>query len=218
MSCVDVRSHSVRHCRDNLWMRSDAGPLVSREFLSAYISGYADGEGCFTVSIAPRASLAVGWEVRPSFSVSQNGDRAEVLYALQDYFGCGSIRPDRSDKTLKWETRKLDELVERVVPHFIRYPLLSAKQLDFERFAFVCRLMVDGEHRSRLGLIKIVSIVRGMNPGGRRRYDADELLVTLFKGEGIVCASGNGGETRSSDLHEWRNDLGAVSTRDPVKL
>jgi hypothetical protein len=215
---MDVRSHSVRHCRDNLWMRSDAGPLGSREYLSAYISGYADGEGCFTVSISPRATLAVGWEVRPSFSVSQNGDRAEVLYALKDCFGCGSIRPDRSDKTLKWETRKLDDLVERVVPHFIRQPLLSAKQLDFERFAFVCRLMADGEHRSRAGLIKIVSIVREMNPGGRRRYDADELLAMLFKGEGIVCASRNGGETRSSDLHEWRNDLGAVSTRDPVKL
>ena len=162
-------------------MRSDAGPLVSREFLSAYISGYADGEGCFTVSIAPRATLAVGWEVRPSFSVSQNGDRAEVLYALQGYFGCGSIRPDRSDKTLKWETRKLDDLVERIVPHFIRYPLLSAKQLDFERFATVCLRMRDGEHRSRLGLISIVSIVRGMNVDGRRRYDADELLGTLIR-------------------------------------
>src|ERR1700719_2716425 len=104
-------------------MRSDAGPPNnSREFLSAYISGYADGEGCFSVSISPRATLAVGWEVRPSFSVSQNGDRAEVLYALQAYFGCGSIRPDRSDQTLKWETRKLDELVERIVPHFIRWP------------------------------------------------------------------------------------------------
>jgi len=86
MSVVDVRSHSVRHCRDNLWMRSDAGPLGSSEYLSAYISGYADGEGCFTVSIAPRATLAVGWEVRPSFSVSQNGDRAEVLYALSGLF------------------------------------------------------------------------------------------------------------------------------------
>ena len=198
-------------------MRSDAGPLVSREFLSAYISGYADGEGCFTVSIAPRATLAVRWEVRPSFSVSQNGDRAEVLHALQAYFGCGSIRPDRSDKTVKWETRKLDELVGRVIPHFIRYPLLSAKRRDFERFAFVCWLMADGEHRSRAGLIKIVSIVRGMNPSGRRRYNADELLVTLIRGEGIVCASRNGGETRSSDLHEWRNDLGAVSTRGSVK-
>ena len=63
-------------------MRSDAGPLVSREFLSAYLSGYADGEGCFSISIAPRATLAVGWEVRPSFSVSQNQGRAEVLHAL----------------------------------------------------------------------------------------------------------------------------------------
>ena len=164
-------------------MRSDAGPVISREFLSAYISGYADGEGCFSVSIAPRATLAVGWEVRPSFSVSQNRDRAEVLYALQTYFGCGSIRPDRSDKTLKWETRKLDELVERVVPHFIRYPLLSAKQLDFERFAVVCLRMADGEHRSALGLIGIVSIVRGMNADGRRRYDADELSGTLIRAE-----------------------------------
>ena len=118
MSNMVVRSHSVRIFPDNLWVRSDAGPLVSREFLSAYISGYADGEGCFSIAIAPRATLAVGWEVRPSFSVSQHGDRAEVLHALQSYFGCGSIRPDGSDKTLKWETRKLDELVGRVVPHF----------------------------------------------------------------------------------------------------
>ena len=37
--------------------------------------------------------------------LGQNGLlRAEVLHALQAYFGCGSIRPDRSDKTLKWET------------------------------------------------------------------------------------------------------------------
>jgi hypothetical protein len=164
-------------------MASDAGPLFSREFLSAYISGYADGEGCFSVSIAPRATLAVGWEVRPSFSVSQNRDRAEVLHALQSYFGCGSIRPDSSDKTLKWESRKLDDLVGRIVPHFIRYPLLSAKQLDFERFAVVCLRMADGEHRSRLGLLGIVSTVRDKNADGRRRYDADELWRTLVRAE-----------------------------------
>src|SRR5438309_7099096 len=179
MPRMDVRSHSVRHCRDNLWVRSDAGPLVSREFLSAYLSGYADGEGCFTVSIAPRATLKVGWEVRPSFSVSQNGDRAEVLHALQSYFGCGSIRPDRSDKTLKWETRKLDDLVEQVVPHFIRYPMLSAKQRDFERFASICRLMAGGAHLRRDGLGEVVELARGMNPSGRRRYDAEAVLAAL---------------------------------------
>ena len=137
-------------------MRSDAGSLVSREFLSAYISGYADGEGCFSVSIAPRASLAVGWEVRPSFSVSQNQDRAEVIHALQAYFGCGSIRPDRSDKTVKWETRSSTiwsaasfrtSAVTRCCPR---------SGATFERFAVICLRMRDGEHRSRRGLISIV--------------------------------------------------------------
>jgi hypothetical protein len=199
-------------------VRSDAGPRYSREFLSAYISGYVDGEGCFTVSISPRASLRVGWEVRPSFSVSQNGDRAEVLHALQAHFGCGSIRPDRSDRTLKWETRRLKDLLERVIPHFETFPLLSGKRLDFERFAGVCRLMAAGAHRNRDGLTEIVELARTMNPSGRRRYCAEALLASLGQGEGIVCASGNRGITRSSDLHEWRNDLGAVSTRDPVKL
>ena len=199
-------------------MRSDAGPRHSRKFLLAYISGYVDGEGCFTVSIAPRAKLAVGWEVRPSLSVSQNGDRAEVLHAIQAYFGCGSIRPDRSDRTLKWETRCLDDLLARVIPHFEAWPLLSGKRRDFESLAAVCKVMAAGGHRTSVGLIRIVELARVMNPSGKRRYDAEAILERLRQGEGIVCASGNGGITRSSDLHEWRNDLGTVSTRDPVKL
>ena len=141
-------------------MRSHAGPWSSREYLSAYVSGYADGEGCFTVSISPRAKLKAGWEVRPSFSVSQNGDRAEVLYALQAYFGCGSIRPDRSDQTLKWETRRLEDILAVVIPHFEQWPLISGKRRDFELFAQICRLMAAGEHRSRRGLRPIVELAR----------------------------------------------------------
>src|SRR5204863_4004729 len=165
------------------------------------------------------ARQARGWrEVRPSLSVSQNGDRAEVLQLIQAYFGCGSIRPDRSDKTLKWETRRLKDILERVIPHFERQPLLSGKRFDFECFAHVCRSMAAAEHRTGAGLIRIVELVAQMNPSGKRRYTAGEILASLRQGEGIVCASGNGGITRSSDLHEWRNDLGTVSTRDPVKL
>ena len=116
------------------------------------------------------------------------------------------------------ETRRLGDILERVIPHFERFPLLSGKRYDFERFASVCRLMSGGEHRRRDGLIEIVELARMMNPSGRRRYDAGALLARLRQGEGIVCASRNGGSTRSSDLHEWRNDLGTVSSRDPVKL
>jgi hypothetical protein len=78
----------------NLRLEQYAGTRVGQVDVPSYISGYVDGEVCFTVSISPRPTLLVGWEVRPSLSVSQNYDRSEVLYEIQRYFECGSIRPD----------------------------------------------------------------------------------------------------------------------------
>src|SRR5690242_9620143 len=83
--------------------------------ISSYISGYVDGEGCFTVSFSPRRKLRMGWEVRPSFSVSQNADRAEVLEAIRQHLGCGGLRPDRSDNTIKFEVRDLGDLLTKVI-------------------------------------------------------------------------------------------------------
>jgi len=202
----------------NLRPGQDAGSPVDLVDLPSYISGYVDGEGCFTVSISPRPTLLVGWEVRPSISVGQNGDRSEVLHQIQLYLGCGTIRPDRSDRTLKWGVRSLPLLMARIVPHFRRYPLRSGKRKDFELFADICERMVRGDHRHRSGLVEIVRLAGGMNPSGKRGYAPEWILEVLAGDEGIVCPPGNRGSRRSSDLHEWRNDLGTVSTRDSAKL
>ena len=95
-----------------------------------YISGFADGEACFCVSFQPSRRHRFGWEVRPSFSISQNADRADLLYRLKDLWMCGTIRPDRSDRTVKYEVRKLSDLLRVVLPHFRKCPLLSAKRRD----------------------------------------------------------------------------------------
>jgi hypothetical protein len=147
--------------------------------LPSYISGYVDGEECFTVSISPRTALRVGWEVRPSLSVSQNGDRIEVLLDIQRYFGCGTLRPDRSDRTVKWEVRTLPLLISAVIPHFDRYPLRSGKQRDFELFADICRRMAGGDHRCRTGLRAIVRLAGQMNPSGKRGYLPEVILRSL---------------------------------------
>jgi hypothetical protein len=162
----------------NLWPGQDAGSQQGVD-LASYISGYVDGEGCFNISLSHRPTLCVGWEVRPSLSVSQNGDRAEVLSLLQRYFGCGTIRPDRSDKTLKWETRSLRPIIDRVLPHFRRHPLLSSKQKDFELFAVICEAMARGEHRTACGLSEIVRQAGQMNPSGKRRYLPVQVLQSL---------------------------------------
>jgi hypothetical protein len=149
--------------------------------LPSYISGYIDGEGCFTVSISPRPTLLVGWEVRPSVSVSQNGDRSEVLLEIQRYFRCGSLRPDRSDRTVKWEVRSLPLLLERVIPHFRRYPLRSGKQRDFELFANICERMSRREHRDLAGLGEIMRLAGQMNPSGKRRFLPESVVQSLVE-------------------------------------
>ena len=149
--------------------------------LPSYISGYVDGEGCFTVSISPRPALRVGWEVRPSLSVSQNGDRSEVLLDIQRYFACGTIRPDRSDRTLKWEIRSLLPLCEVVIPHFKAYPMLSGKQRDFELFADICARMARRAHCEARGFREIVRLANAMNPSGKRGYSVGEILESDFE-------------------------------------
>ena len=154
--------------------------------LNSYISGYVDGEGCFCVSFQPSDRHRFGWEVRPSFSVSQNLDRSEVLYLIQDAWKCGFIRPDRSDKTLKYEVRNVGALMTRVLPHFRRYPLMSSKQADFERFAVICETVSTSKHLVAEGFQEIVRLAMEMNPSGKRKYAAGQILDSLLD-RGMLC-------------------------------
>jgi hypothetical protein len=158
----------------NLRTSQYAGPREKID-VASYISGYFDGEGCFSVSISPRPGIRVGWEVRPSVSVSQNADRGQVIELISEYFGCGSIRPDRSDCTIKWETRRLSDIAGRVLPHFDEYPLISDKQQDVDLLKSIGQLMLVGAHRTRDGLLEIARLSSLMNPSGSRRYSVAQI-------------------------------------------
>lgn len=145
--------------------------------VGSYLSGYTEGEGCFCVTFNRSCRHAFGWDIRPSFSISQNRDRSEILELFKTVFGCGTIRPDRSDKTLKYEVCSVADLVMKVIPHFERYPLLSSKRHDFERFVDICRMMKRGEHLTKEGFTKITRLADDMNASGKKRYPRTEIKV-----------------------------------------
>ncbi len=143
----------------------------------SYLSGYADGEGCFCVTFNKSRRHRFGWDIRPSFSVSQNLDRAEVLKLFRRNFKCGAIRPDRSDKTLKYEVRSVSDLVMKVVPHFEQYPLLSSKRKDFEMFSKIVQIMHKREHLKPEGFEKIVQLADRVNEFGKKKYARRQIKV-----------------------------------------
>src|SRR5262249_45456607 len=122
------------------------------------------------------------------------------------------------------------DLVQTIVPFFEERPLRTAKQSDFERFATVLQLMQAGGHLTESGLRDIAAITQRMNRKQRSRFleSSEAIRQPPHSDNEVKRWSEPHGDMRgisseipcrvSSDLHEWRNDLATVSTRDPAKL
>ena len=148
-----------------------------------FVTGLAEGEGCFCISFSLRAKLRAGLEVRPSFALSLNERDLALLRDLQSYFGCGSIRESRGDRTFKYESRSTSELLARIVPHFRAFPLRGNKRRSFTGFARICQMIEQGDHLERDGLREIVRLTYETSLG-KRRYTQDQLLRVLDEVKG----------------------------------
>lgn len=99
---------------------------TSNRSIGYYLSGFADGEGSFNISIIRRKhDYKKGWKVTPSFNVSQKDDTIPILF--KNFLECGKIRY-RKDGICYFEVRRIDDLCHKVIPFFRKYPLLSKKQ------------------------------------------------------------------------------------------
>lgn len=115
-----------------------------------WITGLVDGEGCFFASLSFRVKAAPNgksYQCVNLFAGLQIWLRADdrlTLQKAQDYFGCGRIQKKKVSRRRreKWSKNakpayvlridKMDELVERVIPHFDEFPLQSKKAADYE--------------------------------------------------------------------------------------
>ncbi len=144
--------------------------------IASYVTGFADGEGCFSVSFSLRGKMRYGIEIRPSFSVSQHKRNKDIVLFLQSFFRCGGVRFSKRDQNYKFEVRSIDDLIKIVIPHFEQNPLKTSKQKDFENFKRICRLIRSNQHLSQNGIVKIVNLANEMNESGKRKHSKEDLL------------------------------------------
>ena len=151
-----------------------------------WVIGFVDGEGCFSVSFvrqhdrAGRKGYKVGYQVSPQFVVSQGESSIHVLEDLKEFFECGRVFANRRhdnhrENMAQFIVGRREDLVERIIPFFHKYPLRTAKQDDFEKFAACVELMKRGRHLTPWGLIEIAELAQTMN----RRKPRTELIRIL---------------------------------------
>jgi hypothetical protein len=139
------------------------------------VVGFVDGEGCFSIALVRNHLCRWGWQVQPEFSVTQLAPSRDALELLAGVFGCGRIveqsRPASHHAPLcRFSVKRRADLVARVVPFFEEHPLITAKRLDFERFASVLQMMEAGVHLTEEGLRAIARVTEQMNRKQRSRF------------------------------------------------
>ena len=148
---------------------------------ASYISGFSDGEGCFSVSFNFREKLKNKIEVRPSFSIGQNKRSLDLLQQIKTFFNCGSIRFSKSDQVYKYEVRNISDLRKKIIPHFDKFPLMTAKRNDFQIFKQICNQVAQSKHLNPEHLKEIIGLAFQMNKSGKRKYTETKLLSVLDK-------------------------------------
>ncbi len=134
-----------------------------------WVCGFVDGEGCFSVPLRKNPMAPHGWQLQPTFQVSQHRSNRAVLEALEKFFGCGAIRgkgPNSSvDVDNVWRPAELEELVLPVFEHFPLY----VKQADCRRFAIIVRSLRAKRHLRYTSFKRLVRIAYAMNQNGKQR-------------------------------------------------
>lgn len=154
-----------------VWDQVGKGPLVRYSFNNKntfylnpdYITGFVDGEGCFSISIFKDSRRLTGWQVKPIFSISLHNKDLNLLESIQRTFNVGKIYKHGVD-SMQYRVSSLNNL-DVIIKHFDKYPLITKKQADYILFKEAVNLIINKEHLSLTGLLKLVGIKATLNWG-----------------------------------------------------
>jgi hypothetical protein len=143
--------------------------------LGHYLSGFADGEGSFNISVIRRNSdYQTGWKLAASFNISQR--EATIPKLFQETLKCGTIRY-RRDGVCYFEVRKMIDINETVRDFFTRFPLRSARQASrLQLLLQATSIMARGEHLTPKGLESVLTIREQMVTNRKRTYQMTDVL------------------------------------------
>lgn len=164
-----------------------AGNQQERLIKIGWVTGFVDGEGCFSIGFVRqpdrtnRKGYRTGFQVFYKFVVTQGQKSISALHELRDFFGIGQIylnkRHDNHKEHLcNYVVLRKEYLIDVIIPFFRKYPLRSAKKNDFEKFAYCMELIDRNDHLNGDGLIEIASIVQTMN-----RQKSRKSLINILR-------------------------------------
>jgi hypothetical protein len=137
---------------------------INRNSLNSWwITGFADAEGSFYISITKNSKYSSGYCVQVYFHLHLHNKDLALLSNIQASLGVGKIYKDGLFYS-NYQVSSIKDL-SVIIDHFALYPLITHKLSDYLLFKQAVELIKRGEHLTIEGLNKIVAIKASMNNG-----------------------------------------------------
>ncbi len=127
----------------------------------AYIAGFIDGEGSFSISIGKHKTLSRGLEVRPEFEIELRDDDREILERICVTIGCGRIYDCSYERYgwyphAKYKVTSTREMESILFPFLDQNPLQAKKAKSYVLFKEIVLAYRRKEHLTDAGFDKIL--------------------------------------------------------------
>ena len=141
-------------------------PVFLPDYLNPnWVSGFVAGDGGFSIYIRPAKDYTLGEKVYCRFHIAQHSKDLELMKLFIKFFGCGYVNERSNTTTLRCDyiVQDTNDLMEKIIPHFNKYPLLNLKQEDFKCF-YECMVTIKSkQHLTKEGLNRIKNLNLEMN-------------------------------------------------------
>lgn len=147
----DTLAHEEKNCKGDL--------------NSWFITGFADAEGCFYCGISKDLNNKLGWRCSVGvFQIKLHIRDLPILENIKLYFkNAGNITT--TSTSANYRITSLKEIVEIVIPHFDKYPLITQKKADYILYKKGIDLISSKKHLTPKGLQEFVNIKASINLG-----------------------------------------------------
>lgn len=81
------------------------------------------------------------------FTIVQHENNKHLILEIQKYLGgIGNWYLNKSDRTVRYQVTKPSDLLNVIIPFFMKHQLRSGKLLSFLRFKYICDVMATRAH------------------------------------------------------------------------
>lgn len=137
--------------------------LTNNEIMAYYITGYVEGEGCFSLGVHKNKRYTANYQFMPSFTIQVHIIDLPLIKKIKSTFQCGKIYYNKRDNTVNYKVYKLNDIRTKIIPFFNKYQFQGNKKKSFDIFKEVIRLIVENKTKTEEQISYIFYLKEKMN-------------------------------------------------------